>query len=270
MPLLYDRIRESAVAFGVGADPTDDSTIKWVATGFAVARPTGMPAEDPGMIDVRITLVTNRHVVDHEMDLILHLNPRGSSKPARLALKSYRADDDPVWVGHPDPTVDVAVTGAVQGWLNKAELDPLSSIPWPIALDLQEMRQQRVTEGDAVFLIGYPRGIVPSGEVHHPVVRRGGIARIQDTYQQGGRDFLIDAPAFPGNSGGPVILAPRFHQVDPKADPVNPGTALLGIISSGQKYPGKDGVDHFMGLNKVFTVDAIAEAIDEHDRLFAL
>jgi hypothetical protein len=219
------------------------------------------------MVDTRISLVTNRHVVDHDDDLILHISPRGSSNPTRLSLKAFRTDADPIWVPHPDPTVDVAVTGSIQGWLNQKGLDPLPWIPWPIALNVAGMRAQEITEGDAVFLLGYPRGIVPPGQTHHPIVRRGGIARVQDTLDTADRAFLVDAPAFPGNSGGPVILEPRFHQVDPTATPLDSGTALLGIISSAHLFPDPSGVSHYMGLSAVFTVDCIDEALDEHDRL---
>ena len=62
-------------------------------------------------------------------------------------------------------------------------------------------------EGDGVFVIGFPLGLVGDAR-NYPIVRYGVIARIQDWIRRHQDTFLVDAPAFPGNSGGPVVLKP--------------------------------------------------------------
>ena len=84
------------------------------------------------------------------------------------------------------------------------------------------------TEGDGVFLIGFPLGMVGKAR-NFPVVRQGVIARIRDCLLGHEDTFLIDAPSFPGNSGGPVILRPTSTAVvDTKAIT---HSLLVGVIS---------------------------------------
>ena len=64
-----------------------------------------------------------------------------------------------------------------------------------------------IIEGTGICLIGFLFDLI--GEGHsYPIVRSGIIARIQDWLRGDENTFLIDAPAFPGNSGGPVIIRP--------------------------------------------------------------
>ena len=41
------------------------------------------------------------------------------------------------------------------------------------------------------------------------IVRSGCIARIRDALLATSKELLIDAPIFPGNSGGPVVTKPE-------------------------------------------------------------
>ena len=63
-------------------------------------------------------------------------------------------------------------------------------------------------EGEGVFVIGFPLGLVGDTR-NYPIVRYGVIARIQDWIRRHQDTFLIDVPAFPGNSGAPVVLKPE-------------------------------------------------------------
>ena len=69
-----------------------------------------------------------------------------------------------------------------------------------------------VSEGDGVYVLGYPMGLVDE-RLQYPVVRAGCIARIRDLLDGASEEFLVDAPVFPGNSGGPVILKPEIASV---------------------------------------------------------
>ena len=66
----------------------------------------------------------------------------------------------------------------------------------------------QLAEGDGVFIIGFPLGLVGKQQ-NYPIVRFGVVSRIQDWLRGDKTTFLIDVPAFPGNSGGPVIVKPE-------------------------------------------------------------
>jgi len=64
-----------------------------------------------------------------------------------------------------------------------------------------------ISEGDSVYVLGYPMDL-QNPDWHHMIIRSGIIARMRDMLDGVNSNFLLDAPVFPGNSGGPVILKP--------------------------------------------------------------
>jgi len=76
------------------------------------------------------------------------------------------------------------------------------------AATIQKINELDITEGDFIFVLGFPMGLV--GEQKNTViVCNGSIAKIRDTLSKGAHTYLVDAFVFPGNSGGPVILKPE-------------------------------------------------------------
>ena len=55
---------------------------------------------------------------------------------------------------------------------------------------------------------GFPLDLIGEQQ-NYPIVRFGVVSRIQDWIRGHKTTFLIDVPAFPGNSGGPVIVKPE-------------------------------------------------------------
>ena len=92
---------------------------------------------------------------------------------------------------------------------------------------------QHVTKGYRVFVLGFPMGLVGEKRTY-PIVRHGVIARIQDWLRGDARSFLIDSAAFPGNSGGPVLLQPEA--VGLEGTEVIRRSLLLGIVSNYIDY----------------------------------
>ena len=66
----------------------------------------------------------------------------------------------------------------------------------------------QLAEGDGAFIIAFPLGLVGKQQ-NYPIVRFGVVSRIQDWLRGDKTTFLIDVPAFPGNSGSPVIVKPE-------------------------------------------------------------
>ena len=62
-------------------------------------------------------------------------------------------------------------------------------------LSVNQMRSEGVSEGDGVFILGFPMGIV-APQKKNVIARVGAIARIRDTLEGSESTFLIDANIF--------------------------------------------------------------------------
>lgn len=91
-----------------------------------------------------------------------------------------------------------------------------------------------VREGDDIFFLGFPLslGVSPTARIT-PIVRAGMVALKNDD-----RSFLIEANAFPGNSGSPVFFRPCPFEFS--ADGLRMGTVrppkLIGMLTSFVPY----------------------------------
>ncbi|NIQ01904.1 MAG: serine protease, partial [Nitrospinaceae bacterium] len=84
-----------------------------------------------------------------------------------------------------------------------------------------------------MYVLGFPMGIM-APERQYVIARSGIIARIRDTLEKRGHDFLIDAMVFPGNSGSPVISKPEIISI--QGTPSLPKPCLIGIVVSYLTY----------------------------------
>lgn len=231
-----------------------------------------------------VLLVTNKHV----------LPPEGAAKSIRIRVTVKLADKPEVRfveipvVGtngkylpnvkaHPNPGFDIAVVNVtepivrqqIQGtWL------PLDLFATP-----EKLKNENITVGDEIFLLGYPDAIYDPRNVF-PVLRTGVIATVptegyafNDSLRQryGLPDridgFLIDANVFPGSSGSVVVLKQQATIIGPQGQTVVSAAKkipyVLGIISAS--IPITDtalGSVQRMGLGIAYSADAIRAAID--------
>lgn len=128
-----------------------------------------------------------------------------------------------------------------------------------------------VTEGDRLFALGFPMGLVDVKR-HYVICRGGCVARIRDCLENRSKDFLIDAFVFPGNSGGPVILCPTSLSLEGTKAIKN--SYLIGIVKSYIPYTDiaisqqtgapRIAFEENTGLSSVETVDSILETIESH------
>lgn len=271
---LNEAFLQSTVLITFEAGPNRSSA----GTGFFLFRPV---KGDQG----HVLLITNRHV----------LPPSGAPKSVRLRV-TVGAGDKPVIrlievpiVGpagaylptvrfHPNPGFDIAAVNItdtivkenIQGaWL------PLDLLSTP-----QRLKDENITVGDEIFLLGYPNAIFDARNAS-PILRTGVIATVpSEGYafndslrrQFGLPDridgFLIDANVFPGSSGSVVILKQQAATVGPGGGTVV-GSAkkipyVLGIVSGS--IPITDaalGTTQRMGLGVVYSADAIRVVVDQ-------
>jgi len=265
MALLPEFYLNTVVAIGVGDDPYDRH---WIGTGFLFGK---FINRNPGTgnVSYQTFLVTNKHVFRGEKVIYLKFNSLQG-----LTSKDYKVDlmfsnGRKKWVGHPKDLIDVAVI-----WINTNILRNEKRLFDYFRSDMHIYPKSRmissgVTEGDNIYVLGFPMGLVDKTQ-QYVICRRGCIARIRDFFDNRTSEFLIDARVFPGNSGGPVILCPSAIAI--KGTKRTNESALLGIVKaylpyrdvgfSKQTRQPRIIFEENSGLAVVESVDSIIETVD--------
>jgi hypothetical protein len=215
-----------------------------------------------------IWLVTNRHVLEKQSRIYIKFNsandPHSKDYPIDLTINGKVLN-----IGHPNSKIDVSVIslnpefikneGRVFNFVHSDKHSRTKS----------ELKTGMATEGDRVFVLGFPMGLV-APERQYVICRGGYLARIRDFLDNRTTDFLVDATVFPGNSGGPVFSCPSALAID--GTPTNPSSDLIGIVKAYIPYQdvaisaqtGRPRVtfEENTGLTAVESVDAIRETIE--------
>ena len=261
MALIPSFFLDCVVAIGM-----ENSTgVNWVGTGFIVGRHNSNLTGDK---QYNTFLVTNKHVLSGYQRVIIRFNSLDGT-----STKDYPIDiienGDLKWTGHPDPNVDVASISINPNFLQADSAKFAFMKLDEHAMDNAEMLNAGVSEGDAIYVLGFPMGIVTP--VSNYVITRGGvISRVRDMLAGHSSNYMVDASVFPGNSGGPVTIKPEVMAInDTKAIT---RSALIGIVKSYVPYTdvavskqtGSPRVtfEENSGLALVESVDSIAETVD--------
>jgi S1-C subfamily serine protease len=207
----------------IGAQ-TDDGPV-WFGTGFIVGRPIDINAKD---VLFNTFLVTNKHVLKDNKEILIRFNTLQGSQikdyPVPLEINGQK-----IWVEHPTADVDIAVF-LINPQVLKNDSAVFSFFQLHShAMYVADMLANGASEGDPVFVLGFPLGIV-SAQSKYVIARSGSIARIRDVLANQQSSFLIDANIFPGNSGGPVVTRPEISAIQ-GTKAINKA-ALIGIVKS--------------------------------------
>jgi hypothetical protein len=130
--------------------------------------------------------------------------------------------NQPIWLGHPDSTVDLAaflLNPDKENSRNFGRFIPYSYI----------VNDEEYFEGREVYVLGYP-GVVGFDLLNRAVLRRGIISWVPTDIEKSGNKILIDCNIFPGNSGGPVFISSKNASTILK-DTVLQKPRFLGIVS---------------------------------------
>jgi len=261
MALLPPFFLDAVVAIGAGQDPTQR---RWVGTGFLYGKVD--KKSDPENKGYWVFLVTNRHVLADLTEIWVKCNPLSGTGSQDLAITLRSSNGKDTWISHPDSGVDLAATSIDVDYLRAHNLRLNFFRNDDHSWTIDQMKDAGVSEGDGVFVLGYPMGLV-NDVWQTAVCRTGCIARIQDVLNTGGGDFLIDASIFPGNSGGPVVIQPESTAIvgTQGIDKAN----LIGVIQSYLPYQdlavsaqtGQPRIifDENSGLAPVIPVDRLNE-----------
>ncbi|MCI0483085.1 MAG: serine protease [candidate division NC10 bacterium] len=264
MALIPPFFLDCVTAIGL---PGPDGNPRYTATGFLYGR--FEKQEGPEEKLYRIYLVTNRHVFKDASIAYVRFNPEAEEPARQYDVQLLTADKKPAWFGHPDPEIDVAVV-PINARLLKEQGIRFSffSSDEHVATRAEALRLG-LTEGDGVFVLGFPMGYV--GEKRNfVIVRQGVLARVRDCLSGGSKEFLVDCSVFPGNSGGPVVSRPEVVSIQGTTAPSK--AMLLGIVAGYVPYQDvaislqtnrpRVIFEENSGLAAAFTIDYVAETIE--------
>jgi hypothetical protein len=195
---------------------------------------------------------------------------RGGESTQEFQINLFDPNGKQLWfIPKKTPSADVAIT-----WINFDALMAAgikcSFFPSDWAADREAMRTNGISEGDGVFVLGFPMGLVDK-EQNFVIVRQGIIAKIRDALNGASDQYLIDASVFPGNSGSPVVLKPEATAL--KNTSAHNQTLLIGIVSGYIPYrevvvsqqTGQTRVvfEENSGLASVMLIDHVKDAVKE-------
>ena len=220
----------STVALGV---QSQDQGIQYTGTAFMYGYPTGT-SDVNGLPTHWPFLVTNRHVFTKARDRRTVLHAR-FNRPVDVASPIYslpldEPDGPAFWTVHQE--ADVAVLPLNSDHLRTEGIEFFFFSP-DHAFTVDQARAVDMSEGDGVFVLGFPLGEA-GDERNYAIVRQGIIARVRDWMSGKVDTFLIDASIFPGNSGGPVLLKPELTSVG--GTKRNDRCGLIGMVASYLPY----------------------------------
>lgn len=256
----------------IGVDPLNNGKRMWVASGFLYG--DYVRDNEDGTKQYRVYLATNRHVFENLPKVYLRFNPT-SSEPAREYLLSLSdRNGAKLWFPHPKAEVDVAVIPINIKLLKEHAMQVSYFRSASDVANVDKLNELGVTEGDFVYTLGFPMGLV-GGERNVVIVRSGSIARIRDVLVRANQEYLIDAFIFPGNSGGPVISKPEALAIEGTKS--QDAAYLIGIIKSYVSYRDvavslqskRERIifEENSGLAAVHPIDFVQEAIKGHIKL---
>ncbi len=177
-------------------------------------------------VNTVLFLVTAKHVVldpkskeVKDRELYAMYNVKTPGKPYWRDLGGFRTAHKFDWIFHRDVDVDIAM------------------LPFPLEPEIDTMvipdtifeAKSNLLELDDVFFLSYQPGTALDGV--SPVFRSGIVSRINSN-----NTFLIDAAAFPGNSGSPVFAKPTVIELPNKLGMQVSGGKFVGIIGSYIPY----------------------------------
>ena len=276
-------------------DGEEKEVEKWVAvaTGFLYGDFLEKASETESTY--RIYMVTNRHVLeivedvekrrvfdrlsehgaveDEDKDKILkafiRLNPKDSEPAKEFVIELRKPDGARNWFPHPES--DVAVVVINPKVLTEAGIEFNYFRSEQHVADRAKASELGVSEGDGVFVLGFPMGLV-GGERNFVLVRTGAIARIRDALAGAREEFLVDAFVFPGNSGGPVVTKTEIAAIR-GTKPLRVAY-LIGVVKSYVPYRDvavsqqtrrpRVIFEENSGLASVIPIDFVKEVIKEH------
>lgn len=214
-----------------------------MGTGFFLHRQVG-----PGAY--KIFLVTNRHVLDRDVDSIsLVFTKTKDGEPLVGQCEHYMIERIGPMVMHQN--VDLAVLDCSALFARFPEDLYFKAFSYEM---LSTFEAQEFSLADSVYFIGYPEGIYDTYN-GLPLLRKGIISSHPDYDFDGMPQFVIDANVYHGSSGSPVFINDSQNSYAPSTSPT---IKLLGIVTAAY-FKGENA----LSLGIVIKSTCIKKLIDE-------
>ncbi len=271
MALIPPAFLDSVTAIGFR---DQKNQIAFGATGFLFGKMTKASAK-PGENEYHIYLVTNRHVFEDQRNAVLRFNPVAGAPAKTYDISLVDPKGGPLWSVHPKPDIDAAAIPINIQLLQQEGIQFNFFRGDDNILNREDAAAAGISEGDGVFVLGFPLGDVGK-ERNYVVVRHGIIARIRDALAKTSDIIVIDATVFPGNSGGPVLTRPEAVAIT--GTKAFTKSSLLGMVSSYIPYQDvaysvqtkrpRITFEENTGLAQVVPMDLIVQVVDQaHTRM---
>ena len=259
------------ISFDVG--PNTQSS----GTGFFLFRPL---TADKG----HVLLITNRHVLpptgaEKAIQIRVTVGSGDRATVRLVEVPVVRKDGKyvPIVRLHPNPEFDVAAINVTET-IVKQNIQG-SWLPLDLLSTPDRLKNEGITIGDEIFLLGYPDAIFDPRNVS-PILRTGVIATVphegyafNDALRKkfGLPDridgFLVDANVFPGSSGSVVILKQQPTTIGMAGETVVSAAKkvpyVLGLISGSIPITDRAlGTTQRMGLGVVYSAEAIKAVVN--------
>ena len=142
---------------------------------------------------------------------MIRFNPRDASEAKDYDIPLMDANGNTLWKSHPDEEVDLAGLGMDADFLESEKIRYEYFNLDDQVMGLTEMKSRGVSEGDFIYTLGFPMGIVDVDRLY-VIARMGCIARLRDTLEGHRKDFLIDAFIFPRQQRWTGVVQTRDHK----------------------------------------------------------
>lgn len=190
MALIPPFFIDCVVAIGIQRNINGKATKSWIGTGFLYGKFESANPDNPEEKNYKAFLVTNKHVIQNQGSVILRFNPQNGQAATDFPASLIDANGNQLWTGHPTPEIDVAVISiniqAIQAAGMKFGFFRSDSD----VLVKQQLIDAQVSEGDFLYVLGFPMGMMPSDR-QHVIVRSGIIARIRDLFEDRSTSFTV-------------------------------------------------------------------------------
>jgi hypothetical protein len=178
-------------------------------------------------------LVTNKHVVNGAKigRFFFTLTHDGQNPRIGERFDIQVQDFQNAWVGHPDPSIDIAAMPLVPV-LDHIQQQGKQAFFRPIPHTLVPGNEQ-LADLDAleeVVFVGYPSGMFDAKNLM-PILRRGTTATPPYLDYDGRKVFLVDASVFPGSSGSPVLICNQGSYSTKQGIAIGTRVLFLGVIA---------------------------------------
>jgi len=183
-------------------------------------------------------IITNKHVVDGSKRIFLNINTldsNGNFSPGNHVSQEI-FDLKFNIIDHPNSDVDlcaILIGPTISAIQNTGKQTHIIALNKSHIISKEELASLNTLE--EIIMIGYPTGLSDTFN-NLPIIRKGITATPAFIDYNNQKEFLIDAPCFPGSSGSPVILFKKDLELNGSTLNERLKMRLLGNLYAGPVY----------------------------------